>query len=119
MKTILKIQSTVQRIETSSDRKCMVFSGLIDMSEKCSVGNPRDQMTRGTECVTILSFESGRIFLRISRFISGGICSDKAQSSRKTLSDSVSAILQSSLILENIRRMNFVKIHVHYPGIPD
>ena len=31
----------------------------------------------------------------------------------------VSAILQSGWILENIRRMFFVKIHVHCPGDPD
>ena len=35
------------------------------------------------------------------------------------LSGGVSAILQSGLILENIRRMFFIKIHVHCPGSPD
>ena len=37
----------------------------------------------------------------------------------QALSGGVSAILQSGLILENIRRMFFVKIHVHCPGSPD
>ena len=37
----------------------------------------------------------------------------------QALSGNVSAILQSGLILEYIRRMFFVKIHVHYPGSPD
>ena len=37
----------------------------------------------------------------------------------QALSGGVSAILQSSLILENIWRMFFVKIHVHFPGSPD
>ena len=34
-----------------------------------TVGNPRDQMTRYTEFVTIFSSASGRIFFRISRFV--------------------------------------------------
>ena len=46
--------------------------------------------------------------------------SNKAQSMRKIkLFLVVSAILQSGRILENIRRMFFVKIHVHCPGDPD
>ena len=58
---------------------------------------------------------------RISRFIPDGFFfSNKAQSMRKIkLFLVVSAILQSGRILENIRRMFFVKIHVHCPGDPD
>ena len=37
----------------------------------------------------------------------------------QALSGGVSAILQSGLILENIQRMFFVKIHVHCSGDPD
>ena len=47
-----------------------------------SVGNPRDQMTRCTEFVTIFRSAPGKIF-RISRFMPDGICSNKAQSTRK------------------------------------
>ena len=46
--------------------------------------------------------------------------SSKAQfAENQALSRGVSAILQSGLILENIRRMFFVKIHVHCLGDPD
>ena len=68
-----------------------------------SVGNPHDQMTRCTEFVTIFSSALGKPydqmtrctefvlflalhqvgFFRISRFIPDGICSNKAQSTRK------------------------------------
>ena len=37
----------------------------------------------------------------------------------QALSGGVSAILQSGLILENIWRIFFVKIHAHCPGRPD
>ena len=37
----------------------------------------------------------------------------------QALSGGVSAILQSGLILENIQRMFFVKLHVHGSGSPD
>ena len=37
----------------------------------------------------------------------------------QALSGAVIAILQSGLILENIRRLFFVKIHVHCHGGPD
>ena len=46
-----------------------------------SMGNPRDQMTKCTEFVTIFPHKVG--FLRISRFIPDGICSNKAQSMPK------------------------------------
>ena len=76
-------------------------------------------MTRCTEFVTIFSSTSGRIF-RISRFIPDGICSNKAQyAENQALSGGVSTILQSGLILQNIRRMFFIKIHVHCPGNSD
>ena len=35
------------------------------------------------------------------------------------LSGGGSAFLQSDLILENIRKMFFIKVHVHCPGSPD
>ena len=37
----------------------------------------------------------------------------------QALSDDVSAILQSGQILENFRKMFFVKIYVHCPSGPD
>ena len=40
-------------------------------------------------------------------------------SENQALSGGVSAILQSGLILQNIRSMFFVKIHVHCAGSPD
>ena len=46
------------------------------------MGNPRDQMTRCTEFVTILAQHHVGIF-KISRFKPNGICSNKAQSMRK------------------------------------
>ena len=48
-----------------------------------SVGNPHDRMTRCAEFVAIFSSASGSFFFRISRFILDGICSNKAQSTRK------------------------------------
>ena len=57
---------------------------------------------------------------RISRFIPDELFSNKAQFAKnQALSRGVSAMLQSGLILENIRRMFFVKIHVHCSGDPD
>ena len=57
---------------------------------------------------------------RIYRFIPDELFSNKAQlAENQALSRGVSAILQSGLILENIRRMFFVKIHVHCSGDPD
>ena len=35
------------------------------------------------------------------------------------LSGGVSTFLQSDLILENIRKLFFIKVHVHCPGSPD
>ena len=46
-----------------------------------SVGNQRDRMTKYM-FITIFSSASGSIF-RISLFIPNGICSNKAQSTRK------------------------------------
>ena len=37
----------------------------------------------------------------------------------QALSGGVSAFLLSGLILENIQRMFFVRVHVHCPGDPD
>ena len=81
----------------------------------------RDQMTRCTEFVTILAPLQVGCF-RISRFIPDELFSNKAQiefAENQALSRGVSAILQSGLILENIRRMFFAKIHVHCSGDPD
>ena len=62
---------------------------------------------------------SGRIF-KISRFIPDGFIQIKSRvRGNQARFDGVSAILQSGLILEDIRRMFFVKIHVHCPGSPD
>ena len=55
---------------------------------------------------------------RISRFIPDGFFFFKESAEyaeNQALSGGVSAILQSGLILENIQRMFFVKIHVHCP----
>ena len=76
-----------------------------------SVGNPRDQMTRYTEFVTILNSASGRILYNLSIHTEWNLFKYSAEyAENQALSDGVSSILRSGLILENIGRTILVSI---------
>ena len=69
-------------------------------------------MTKGLRAQSLLLFLAPHQveFFRILRFIPGGICSNKEQSTQK---------IKLFLILKDIQGMFFIRIHVHCPSSLD